>query len=119
MVVDLQTGRMTLVGRLDRRSAHTVQDGVSLLLGTDHRTCVLDAAHLDVGDVVGLRTFGTAYRRLLRHGRALRVVNESPPLRVGLARLRLDVHLLAATSEGVIEVGATHRGSAHGQRATA
>lgn len=98
MSIDLRGGRMSLTGRLDRHCTHTLTEGVPLLLGTDHPTWVLDAAGLEVGDVVGLQTLGAAYRRLLRHGRELRVVNESPGLRAVLTRLRLDVHLLAAPS---------------------
>jgi anti-anti-sigma factor len=118
MFVDLRVGRLSLIGRLDRLSTHTVQDVVPLLLSTEHLTWVLDAAGLEVGDSVGLRTLGAAYRRLLRHGRELRVVNESPTLRAVLTRLKLDVHLLVVTSHLVVQVRAIDRGGDQVREAT-
>ena len=99
--IDLRIGRLWLIGRLDRLTTHTVQDSVPLLLSTDHLTWVLDAADLEVGDIAGLRSLSAVYRRLMRNGRELRVVNESLHLRAGLARLRLDTHLLRGTSPAV------------------
>ena len=119
MCIDVRLGRMWLEGRLDRLSAHTVHDVVPLLLSTENLRWVLDAADLEVGDSVGLRTLSAVYRRLVRHGRELRVVNESPHLRAGLKRLRLDVHLLGGTSQGVAGVRSADRTGDHRRRAIA
>lgn len=101
MRVDPSLGRVSLVDRLDRLSTHAVHELVPALLGTEKRTWVLDAADLEVTDAVGLRTLSALYRRLVRHGRELRVVDESPDVRAGLTRLRLDTHLLGGASPRV------------------
>jgi hypothetical protein len=93
--LDLVGGRLELADRLDHRTAHLVHDAVSALLQTDRGVWVQDVEALSGCDHSGLRTIGTAYRRALRHARALTLVGSPAWLLVALGRLRLDHHLLA------------------------
>ncbi|WP_448620514.1 STAS domain-containing protein [Geodermatophilus sp. URMC 65] len=92
--VDLVGGRLSVTGRLDRRTAHLLHDAVSTLLFADHERWAVDVTGLTVGDAATVRTISGAYRRLLRHGRRMTLLGASPPLRQALTRLRLDPHLL-------------------------
>jgi len=92
--VDGSTGHVELVGRLDRTSAHILYDAVSLLLVQKCPDWTVDAHRLTVADHDGLRAIGAAYRRAVRHGRALSLQGSSPSLRRALQRLRLGQHVL-------------------------
>ena len=92
--VDLVGARLSVTGRLDRRTAHLLHDAVSALLFADHEHWVVDVTGLTVGDAATVRTISGAYRRLLRHGRRMTLLGASPALRQALTRLRLDPHLL-------------------------
>jgi anti-anti-sigma regulatory factor len=92
--VDLAVGRVAVTGRLDRGTAHLLQDALSTLLHAQHMRWQLDVSELTDVDDAGLRAVGAAYRRALRHGRHLTLQGASPPLREALTRLRLDRHIL-------------------------
>jgi anti-anti-sigma factor len=97
--VDVVTGRLTVSGRLDGRSAHRLHDAVSVLLRAEHPTLTVDAAGLDVADHAGLRAIVGVYRRALRHGRRITVHGASPSLQHALTRLRLNGHVLPGVGE--------------------
>ena len=92
---DLTVGRIAVTGRLDRRTAHLLQDALSALLHGEHMCWQLDVSELTHVDHAGLRAVGAAYRRALRHGRHLTLQGASPPLREALTRLRLDRHIFS------------------------
>lgn len=92
--LDLPTGRMTAIGRLDGRSAPLLHDAVSVLLGTEQATLTIDVSGMEVADHAGLRAIGDAYRRAMRHGRRITLRGASPQLRSALTQLRLGPHLL-------------------------
>jgi anti-anti-sigma regulatory factor len=92
--LDLQTGRVTAIGRLDGRSAPLLHDAVSVLLDTEQPTLTVDVSGMEVADHAGLRAIGEIYRRALRRGRRITVRGASPQLRSALSRLHLGHHLL-------------------------
>jgi anti-anti-sigma regulatory factor len=92
--LDLQTGRVTAIGRLDGRSAPLLHDAVSVLLGTEQPTLTVDVGGMEVADHAALRAIGDAYRRAVRHGRRITLHGASPQLRSALTRLHLGHHLL-------------------------
>jgi anti-anti-sigma factor len=102
--LDLQTGRVTAIGRLDGRSARLLRDAVSVLLGTGQPTLTVDVSGMEVADHAALRAIGDAYRRVMRRGRQITVRGASPQLRSALTRLHLGHHLLhddaPATTDG-------------------
>ena len=69
--VDLAVGRVAVIGRLDRRTAHLLRDAFSALLHVEHMRWQLDVTEVTDVDDAGLRAVGAAYRRALRHGRHL------------------------------------------------
>ena len=79
--LDLVTGRVELVGRLDRATAHLLHDAVSALLLTSCARWTVDVAAATVGDHHGLRALATAYRRAGRHHRQLVLLGASPTVR--------------------------------------
>ncbi|MGY1833125.1 STAS domain-containing protein [Geodermatophilus sp. SYSU D01180] len=93
--VDLVTGRLSLAGRLERRSTHLLATAVTALLVAGPRQWHLDLAAVTAVDTVGLRALGTTYRRAVRHDRQLIVHRPVPDLQQALRRLRLDRHVLA------------------------
>ena len=50
--LDLQTGRVTAIGRLDGRSAPLLHDAVSVLLGTERPTLTVDVSGMEVADSI-------------------------------------------------------------------
>ena len=96
--LDLGNGRLTLTGRLTRRSAHLLHDAVSAMLHADRDTWLVDIASADLGGAVGMQVIGAAYRRLLRHGRRMTLSGADPALQERLVRLRLDHHVLPVPS---------------------
>lgn len=94
--LNLTAGRITLVGVLNRRSAHHLLDAIRALSATAHQRWVMDTEGMRSCDSSGLRTVGACYRTALRHGAQLRIVGAAPWFRQALATVRLDGHLLAA-----------------------
>ena len=92
--LDLQTGRVTAIGRLDGRSTPLLHDAVSVLLGTEQPTLTVDVSGMEVADHAALRAIGDAYRRALREGRRITLLGASPQLRSALTRLHLGHHLV-------------------------
>jgi anti-anti-sigma regulatory factor len=92
--IDVLGGRLELVGRLDRRTVHLLQDAISTLLLTDRDVWVVDATDLTACDHAGVRAIGAAYRRAVRHDRRITLTGTPPSLREDLKRLRLDHHIL-------------------------
>ena len=91
--LDLQTGRMTAIGRLDGRSVRLLREAVSVLLGTEQPILTVDVSEMEVADHAALRAIGDAYRRAMRQGRRITVHGASPQLRSVLTRLHLGHHL--------------------------
>ena len=89
MHLDLRTGRVTAIGRLDGRSAALLHDAVSVLLGTEQPTLTVDVSGMEVADHAALRAIGDAYRRAMRQGRRITLRGASPQLRSALTRLHL------------------------------
>jgi anti-anti-sigma regulatory factor len=92
--LDLQTGRVSAIGRLDGRSAPLLYDAVSVLLGTERPNLTLDVSGMEVADNAALRAIGDAYRRAMRKGRRITLRGASPQLRSALTRLHLGHHIL-------------------------
>jgi anti-anti-sigma factor len=92
--LDPQTGRVTVIGRLDGRSAPRLHDAVSVLLGTEQPTLTVDVSGMEVADHAALRAIGDAYRRAMRQGRRICLRGASPRLRSALTRLHLGHHVL-------------------------
>jgi anti-anti-sigma factor len=93
VALDLQTGHVTAVGRLDRGTAPLLHDAVSVLLGTEQPTLTVDVSGMEVADNAALRAIGDAYRRTMRQGRQITLRGASPQLRSALTRLHLGHHL--------------------------
>jgi anti-anti-sigma factor len=91
--LDLQTGRVTAIGRLDGRSAPLLHDAVSVLLGTERPNLTVDVSGMEVADNAALRAIGDAYRRAMRKGRRITLRGASPQLRSALTRLHLGHHI--------------------------
>ena len=96
--VDHRAGRVAVVGRLGRRTAHLVHDAITVVLQGDRVRWLVDVTGL-TADNAGLRVLGGAYRRLLRSGREMILLGASPPLRQALRRLRLAPHVLDTTDD--------------------
>jgi anti-anti-sigma regulatory factor len=92
--LDLQTGRVTAIGRLDGRSTPLLHDAVSVLLGTEWPILTVDVSGMEVADHAALRAIGDAYRRALRQGRRIIVRGASTQLRGALTQLHLGHHLI-------------------------
>jgi anti-anti-sigma regulatory factor len=94
--MDVSSGTLSLVGRLDGRSAHLLYDAVSAMLHSDsaRRNWTVDVAELSVADHAGLRAIGRAYRRALRHDRRITLHRASPALQSALTRVHLMHHVL-------------------------
>lgn len=72
--VDLQSGRVSVTGELDREHAHHVLDALDALSATDHAVWTLEARRVTFCDAEGLRVLVTAHRRARRAGRELLVL---------------------------------------------
>jgi anti-anti-sigma regulatory factor len=81
--LDLVAGRLELIRRLDRRTAHLLHDAISALLQTDHPRWVVDVTGLTVCDRGGLRALNTAHHRSLRHHRKMTLLGASSTLQRG------------------------------------
>jgi anti-anti-sigma regulatory factor len=95
--LDLVAGRVALVGRLNRQTAHLLDDAISALLLTDCPLWTVDVSGLTVADRPGLRAVETAYRRALQHGRGMAMVGTPPGLHRALTRLALEEQALVDT----------------------
>ena len=96
--IDHRAGRVTVTGRLERRTAHLVHDAITVMLQSDRIRWLVDVTGLTI-DQTGLRVLGGAYRRLLRCGREMTLLGVSPQLRQALRRLRLADHVLGTTAD--------------------
>jgi anti-anti-sigma factor len=94
LAVDVASGRLTVTGRLNGRTARLLHDAVSALLQTDQPAWTVDVTELTVVDHAGLRTVIGIYLRAVQHDRRITLQGASPPLERALARMRLDRHLL-------------------------
>lgn len=92
--VDVGTGRLTVAGGLDGRTARLLHDAVSTLLQADQAAWTVDVTGLTVADNTGLRAVIGVYLRAVRHDRRITLEGASPALQQALARMRLDRHLL-------------------------
>jgi anti-anti-sigma regulatory factor len=92
--LDLQTGRLTAIGRLDGRSASVLREALAVLLVTEKPTLIIDVSGMEVADHAALRAIGHAYRRALRQGRRITLRGASPQLRSALTLLHLGSHVL-------------------------
>ena len=105
--VDLVRGRLTAVGRLHRGTAHLFHDAVSTLVLSARKLWTIDVSDMTVGDNVGLRSIGNAYRRAVRLNRRLTLLGASPALRQALVRLRLDHHVIEISPDSATDDGST------------
>ncbi|WP_176523095.1 STAS domain-containing protein [Blastococcus aggregatus] len=94
MNLDLSSARITLVGELDRQTAHRLLDAARALAATDHSQWVIDARQLQFCDASGLRAIGGTYRIALRRGVTVTMLGASGWLRRALATIKLDRHVL-------------------------
>jgi anti-anti-sigma regulatory factor len=78
--LDLVTGHVQLVGRLDRATAHLLQDAVSALLLTACPHWIIDLTAATVSDHHGLRAVAAAHRRATRNDRQPTLQGASPTL---------------------------------------
>jgi len=76
--LDLVTGRVELVGRLDRATAYLLQDAISALLLTPCAQWTLDLSGATVGDHHGLRAIAAAHCRATLHNRQFTLRGASP-----------------------------------------
>jgi len=76
--IDLQTGRITVAGELDRAVAHRLADALDALTLTGHRAWAVDATAVTFCDAEGLRVLAAG--SLLAEGRGctLQVVGAAP-----------------------------------------
>ena len=76
--IDLQSGRITAAGELDRAVAHRLADALDALALTGHRTWTVDAAGITFCDAGGLRVLAGAAALADDRGCTLRLVDASP-----------------------------------------
>jgi anti-anti-sigma regulatory factor len=86
--LDLATGRLELVGRLDRATAHLLHDAISALLLSSCAQWTLDLSGATVRDHHGLRAIAIAYRRATWHHRQFTLRGASPTLQRAVLQLR-------------------------------
>jgi anti-sigma B factor antagonist len=91
--IDLQTGRVTVAGELDRLVAHRLGDALHALSMTGHRTWTVDAAGITFCDAEGLRVLAAGAALAEDRSCTLRLVDPSP-FTVRLLRLTGMVGLL-------------------------
>lgn len=94
VAVDMNSGRITLTGRLDRKTAHHLLDAVRTLSGTSHTQWIINAAELHSCDSTGVRALSASYRRALRQGARLTISAAHPSLRAALSAVKLDTHVV-------------------------
>jgi anti-anti-sigma regulatory factor len=85
--LDLVTGRVELVGRVDRTTAHLLHDAISTLLLASCAQWTLDLSGSTVGDHHGLRAIAVTYRRATRHHRQLTLRGASPAVQRAVQQL--------------------------------
>jgi anti-anti-sigma regulatory factor len=95
--LDLVTGRVELVGRLDRATSHLLYDVISALLVTNCAQWTVDVARATVGDHHGLRALAVAYRRAGRHHRQLALVGASRTVQRAALQLGGSEHAVASS----------------------
>jgi anti-anti-sigma regulatory factor len=76
--LDLVAGRLEVTGQLDHRTAHLVNDAISTLVHAGTQAWAVDVSELAGRDRDCLRVIGAAYRRALRHGRAMTLIGAPP-----------------------------------------
>ena len=76
--IDLQSGRITAAGELDRAVAHRLADALDALALTGHRSWTIDAAGITFCDAEGLRVLAGAAALADDRGGTLRLVDASP-----------------------------------------
>ena len=76
--IDLQTGRVTAAGELDRLVAHRLGDALHALSVTGHRTWTVDAAGITFCDAEGLRVLAAATALAESRGCTLQLVDPAP-----------------------------------------
>ena len=76
--IDLQAGRVTAAGELDRAVAHRLGDALDALALTGHRAWTVDAAGITFCDAEGVRVLAGAAALADDHGCTLRLVDASP-----------------------------------------
>jgi anti-anti-sigma regulatory factor len=94
--LDLVAGRVELVGRLDRATAHLLHDAVSALLVTTCAQWTVDVTRATVGDHHGLRALAVTYRRAGLHHRQLALLGASPTVQRAALQLGGSEHAVAA-----------------------
>jgi hypothetical protein len=94
--LDLVTGRLELVGRLDRATAHLVHDAMSALLLTRCVDWTLDLSRATVGDHHGFRAIAVAHRIATRHHRHFTLQGASATLQRAVLQLGGGGHLPGA-----------------------
>lgn len=77
-----------MAGRLDRRTVHLFNDGISTLLLTDRTAWVINANELTACDYAGLLAINDACRRAHLHNRRVTLTAAPVPLRWHLTQLR-------------------------------
>jgi anti-anti-sigma regulatory factor len=85
--LDLVTGRVELVGRLDRATAHLLHDAISALLVTTCARWTVDVSRATVGDHHGLRALAVVHRRADRHHRQVALLGASTTVRRAAVQL--------------------------------
>lgn len=91
---DVVSGRITLVGELDRQTAYRLLDASRTMAATEHLQWVLDTHGLHFCDASGLRAISVTYRQAIRRGATLTVLGAGASLRRALTTIKLDQHVL-------------------------
>ncbi|WNV74101.1 STAS domain-containing protein [Geodermatophilus sp. DSM 44513] len=76
--IDLQTGRITAAGELDRAVAHRLADALDALTLTSHRAWTVEATAVTFCDAAGLRVLAAGSALAEERGCTLQVVGASP-----------------------------------------
>ena len=90
--LDLVTGNLELIGRLDRATAHLLQDAVSAMLLSPCEHWTVDVTAATVADHHGLRALAAAYRRATRDHRQLTLRGATPTLQRAALQLGGSEH---------------------------
>ena len=76
--IDLQSGRVTAAGELDRAVAHRLGDALGALALTGHRAWTLDGSGITFCDAEGLRVLAAATALAESRGCTLQLVDPAP-----------------------------------------
>ena len=76
--IDLQTGRITAAGELDRAVAHRLSDALDALALTGHRTWTVDTSGITFCDAEGLRVLAAGEALADSRGCTLQLVGPAP-----------------------------------------